>query len=60
MTTAQANQFLAKYGVTLTQRQLPGGFIQCTTADRFGNLTDWYAGQTAECVVAACRATHGF
>lgn len=60
MTTAQANKTLARYGVTLSQRTAPGGLVICTTKTRDGQVTEWYAGQTAEHVMAAYRATHGF
>ncbi len=56
MTTVQANQRLARFGVTLTQRTAPGGLVICTTKTRDGHLTEWYAGQTADVVVAAYGA----
>ena len=56
MTTAQANQRLARFCVTLSQRTAPGGMVVCTTKTRDGHLTEWYAGQTADQVVAAYGA----
>jgi hypothetical protein len=60
MTTAQANQILARYCVTLTQHTAPSGAVICTTETFDGHLTQWYAGQTPEAVIAAYQRSHGF
>lgn len=58
MTTKQANARLARYGVTINQQQV-GKFVTCTTTDSAGTVTHWYAGMTANQVVAAYDRIHG-